>query len=70
MNPMAALFALVFLAIVVLILAGVMSDRIMAVVRHRAPNFWFEGEGLILWGLVVLAAFAMGMVVMYLILRL
>ena len=67
---MAALFALVFFAIVVLIMAGLWSDRIMAVIRHRAPDFWFEGEGLILWGLLVLAAFAMGMVVMYLVLRL
>ncbi len=53
-------------AITVLVLGGLYSERITALVRRRAPRFWFEGEILILWGLVVIAAFALGLMVMYL----
>jgi hypothetical protein len=47
---------------------GVFSETIITMVRRRFPNFSYEGETLLLVGLYALAAFAVGLMVMYLLL--
>ncbi len=66
MDRVPSLFVFFVCAIAVLVLGGLYSERITALIRRRAPRFWFEGEVFILWGLVVIAAFALGLTVMYL----
>jgi hypothetical protein len=53
----------------ILILAATFVKPITAFIQRRYSNFAYDGEALLLWGGVVLAAFAFGLVVMYLMLR-
>ncbi len=69
MDRFSSLLVVVIVAIGVLICGGLLSERITTVVRRRAPRFWLEGEILLFWGLVVVAAFALGLMVMYLLIR-
>ncbi len=69
MDRVPSLFVFFVCAIAVLVLGGLYSERITALIRHRAPRFWFEGEVFILWGLLVIAAFALGLMVMYLLIH-
>jgi uncharacterized BrkB/YihY/UPF0761 family membrane protein len=61
----------VFLAILVtlgcLIAGGLLADRIEAFMRRRVSNCTVEGNSLLLWGLLILAAFVFGLIVMYLV---
>jgi hypothetical protein len=52
-----------------LIVTGVFAEPIVALVRRRVPNFSYEGETFLLWGLLLLTTFGLGLVVMYLLLR-
>jgi hypothetical protein len=69
MERISLLLGVIVVGIVVLILGGLLSDRVTLVVRRFAPRFWFDGELYLLWGLLVWTAFAMGLVVMYVLLR-
>lgn len=69
MDRVPSLFVFFVCAITVLVLGGLYSERITTLIRRRAPRFWFEGEVFILWGLVVIAAFALGLTVMYLLIH-
>lgn len=69
MEPIAILLLAMLLVIALFTLGGIYSEQISTVLRRRSPDFWFEGDLLMIWGLVLVAAFALGLVVMYLILR-
>lgn len=68
MAILVLLLALI-LALVLLLLGGVFAEPIAARIRRRVPNFSYEGETFLLWGLFFVAAFALGLVVMYLVLK-
>jgi hypothetical protein len=52
------------------LIAGCIFARpITAFIQHRYPNFAYDGETLLLWGGLLVAAFGFGLVVMYLVLR-
>jgi hypothetical protein len=52
-----------------LILGGIFVKPITAFIQRRYPNFSYDGDTLLLWGGMVIAAFAFGLVAMYLLLR-
>mgnify|MGYP001583365562 CR=1 FL=1 len=66
MDRLITLFFAFLTAIILLILGGVFAEPIARSIRRRIPNFSYEGEGFMIWGALVLAAFAFGMVMMYL----
>lgn len=68
MDRMIAAFLVILVAIIVLIVGGVFSGPIIVMIRRRFPSFSYEGETFLLVGLFALAAFAAGLVVMYLLL--
>jgi hypothetical protein len=57
------------LIIGLLILGCIFVKPITAFMQRRYPNFAYDGETLLLWGGLVIAAFGFGLVVMYLVLR-
>ncbi len=59
-------FLAIFFAILLVIAGGVFAEPIARRIRRRVPNFTYEGELFVMWGALVFAAFALGMVVMYL----
>ena len=63
---MVTVFLAIFIAIVMLIVGGVFSQPIVKVIRRRLPGFSYEGDLFLLTGLLALAAFALGLLVMYL----
>jgi hypothetical protein len=65
MDRVWVLFAVVGLAIPVLILGGLYSDALNSFLARRIPQLEFEGDRLLLWGMLVLVAFVLGMIVMY-----
>jgi len=66
---MIAAFLVILVAIAILIMGGVYSEAITAYIRRRFPNFSYEGETFLLVGLFALAAFSVGLAVMYLLPR-
>ena len=62
---MAAVLGIVGLLIPALILGGVYADSVNAFLRTRAPQLCFEASTLLIWGSLVLGAFALGLVTMY-----
>lgn len=52
-----------------LILGSIFVKPITAFIQRRYPNFSYDGDTLLLWGGMVIAAFGFGLVVMYLVLR-
>lgn len=69
MDRLAIVILTILAMTVLLILGGIFAEPIAAQARRRIPDFSYEGEGFLLWGLVLLAAFALGLVVMYLLLK-
>ncbi len=69
MDRVAIVFIAMLSIIVLLALGGIYSDQVVAVVRRRVPNFSYEGELFLMWGLGLVATFALGLVVMYMLLR-
>lgn len=68
-----ASITIVLLAMIVLIglltLSGIYAEDVVAHIRRRVPNASIEGDIFVMWGFVLLAAFATGLVVMYLLLK-
>jgi uncharacterized BrkB/YihY/UPF0761 family membrane protein len=62
------LLALVVL-IGLLIFGGLFANAIHSFAQQRLPNHGQEGESLLIWGGMLLTAFLMGLLVMYLFLR-
>jgi uncharacterized membrane protein len=52
----------------ILVIGGVFSEPISRFIRRRVPDFSYEGEVFLLWGALVIAAFSIGLIVMYLLL--
>jgi len=68
-EEMPALLVALIVMMLTLVLGGVFSDSIAALVRRRIPSFSYEGATLLMTGLLILAAFATGLTIMYLLLR-
>lgn len=60
----------VVIIIGLLILGGVFVEPITALIRQRFPGFAYEGDTFLIWGGLVISAFVLGLLVMYLLLRL
>jgi hypothetical protein len=67
---MTILLIVLVVLISLLIVGGVFANPITAFVQQRLPNRGDEGEQLLLWGGMLLTAFVIGLLVMYLFLRL
>ena len=65
-DRLVTLFLTILTAIILLILGGVFAEPIARSIRRRIPNFSYEGELFLIWGTLVLSAFTLGLVVMYL----
>ncbi len=68
MSQFLAVFFALIMAILVLILGGVFSEPIANWLRRRF-NWSYEGERVLVWGMIILSAFSLGLVVMYLLIR-
>jgi hypothetical protein len=69
MDRTSFLLTIVILGIGGLILGGLLADSITALVRRYVPRFSFDGEIYLFWGILVLTAFTLGLMAMYLALR-
>ncbi len=69
MDRVVILFFAMLSMIAMVTLGGVYAQQIVAIFRRRVPGFTYEGELFLMWGLVLVAAFALGLVVMYLLLK-
>ncbi len=69
MDRVGIVFFAMLSIIVLLALGGIYADQVVAIVRRRVPSFSYEGELFLMWGLVLVATFALGLVVMYLLLK-
>lgn len=67
MERIGVLFVFLSVALAVLILGGVYGDALVRRVGRRGPEDAVGGDVLILWGLLVLAAFVLGLFVMFLV---
>jgi hypothetical protein len=63
---MTVLLIVLVVLVSLLIVGGVFADPIAAFVQHRLPNRGYEGGQLLLWGGMLLTAFVIGLLVMYL----
>jgi hypothetical protein len=50
-------------------MAGLFSNPIMAFIHRRLPNFSGEDDTFLLWSGLIVAAFILGLLVMYVLLR-
>ncbi len=66
---MAAILICLSLMIGLLIAGCIFARPISTFMQRRYPNFAYDGETLLLWGGLLVAAFGFGLVVMYLVLR-
>lgn len=66
---MSFLFMALVMALAVVILGAVFAEPINANLRRRVKGLEFQGETLLFWGTLGLGAFALGLLVMYLLLR-
>lgn len=69
MEPVPIVLFAMLVMIVLLALGSIYSDQVISVVRRRVPSFSYEGDMFLIWGLMLAATFALGLVVMYLLLR-
>jgi hypothetical protein len=68
-NQIPGVLLAVIAMIGILILGGVLAEPITAVVHRYFPSVSYEGERWLLWGGFAVAAFGLGLLVMYLLLR-
>jgi len=71
-KPMTQMPAILFVLVVMmglLIISGVFAEPMMVLVHRRFPNLPAESEGCLVWGTLIMAAFAFGLLVMYLLLH-
>lgn len=62
---MAAVLGIIGLLIPALILGGVYAESVNSFLRTRVPQLCFEDSILLVWGSLVLGAFTLGLVAMY-----
>ena len=69
MDQIHALLIGLVVAIGILVIGGIFSEPISRFIRRRVPGFSYEGDGFLLWGALLIAAFSIGLMVMYLLMR-
>lgn len=69
MTPLVAVLVIITVALGALVLGGVFADPITSAVRRRIPNFAYDGESFLIWGLLSLAVLACGTMILYLVTR-
>ena len=69
MDSMSVLLLVLTILIGLLIMAGLFSNPIMAFFHRRLPNFSGEGDTFLLWSGLMVAAFILGLLVMYVLLH-
>ena len=69
MGVLTTLFLVVLVAILVILMGGVYSERVSEVVRRRVPDFTYAGDTFLLWGLLGLTVFVCGTVLLYMLSR-
>jgi hypothetical protein len=65
---MLALFLALIVMIGIIILGGIFAEPIAVLIHRRFSGVSYEAEQFMVWGALVISAFAMGLVIMYLIL--
>ncbi len=65
-DRLVTFFLAVLAVIILLIVGGVFAEPIARSIRRRIPNFSYEGDLVLIWSALIVAAFAFGMIVMHL----
>jgi hypothetical protein len=65
MTPIYGLLAGMVAATTLVIIGGTQSQALIGFVRRRFPTFDYDGQGCLINGLSLLAAFSLGLIVMY-----
>jgi hypothetical protein len=66
---MPVLLLVLTILIGLLIMAGLFSNPLMTFIHRRLPNFSSEDDTFLLWSGLIVAAFFLGLLVMYVLLR-
>ena len=66
---MLTILAVIVIAIAAILLGGVFSESIAGVVRRRIPDFSYDGDTFLLWGLLGITGLVLGLIVTYLVSR-
>ncbi|HXV41592.1 MAG TPA: hypothetical protein VEC96_00895 [Anaerolineae bacterium] len=69
MQQIPVLLLMLIIMISLLIVGGLFSNPIMAFIHRRLPNFAGEDDTFLLWSGLIVAAFILGLLVMYVLLR-
>jgi hypothetical protein len=69
MDPITAVLLALVIAIGLLIVGGVFSEPIVAFIHRYFSSFSYQGDSFMVWGGLMLSAFVLGLLVMYLLLR-
>ncbi len=69
MDPITVVLSVFVVAIGLLIVGGVFAEPIAAFIHRRFSSFSYEGDTFMMWGGLLLAAFVLGLLVMYVLLR-
>ncbi len=69
MDPMPVLLLVLIVIIGLLIMGGLFSKPLMTFMRRHLPHFSTEGDTFLLWSGLVVTAFILGLLVMYIMLR-
>ncbi len=66
MERVLILLVAIVAGIGVLVLGGLLANRINLFVRRYVPGFWYDGETFLLWGILFWTMFAMGAYLLHL----
>jgi hypothetical protein len=69
MDPILVVLLALVIAIGLLVLGGVFAEPIAAFIHRRFSSFSYEGDTFMVWGGLMLTAFVLGLLIMYLLLR-
>jgi hypothetical protein len=69
MDRIGTVFLVALSVIVLPVMASIYAETIAPFIRRRVPNFSYEREVFLLWGLLLVAAFAFELVVVILLLK-
>lgn len=69
MIPITMVLLVLVIAIGLLIVGGVFAEPITTFIHRRFLGFSYEGDVFIVWGGLMLTAFVLGLLVMYLLLH-
>jgi hypothetical protein len=69
MDPITGVLLALVIAIGLLIIGGVFAEPIAAFIHRRFSSFSYEGDTFMVWGGLMLTAFVLGLLVMYLLLH-